>query len=364
MSTQVTTVDKTALFPWQSLKSFTASTTLSEKVWRVVNNLIFVAAGPSLYAISSRAIRRALPALSYASHLVLALAVRKIVSTIIGYVVYPATLWLSKDELANDETQATQALTSQGFITQKITLYKSGVVYDATIIGHKDTLANGKWVMYALGNFMAMEQVMIDASAKSQLSGANTLLVNGPAVGRSKGFPTRYQKSAGFEAGLQFLEKEVKATHIAFKGISLGGGMMLEAVLAHEFDPNIRYLGISDRTFSSLSDIAAAILGCLITPVFYLSGTQLDSVSGAEKLKQLNIEHIIIQHTSEQHQENDGVIPDRASLASKLEPASTRTFLLSPDILHTRSIPTAIDTQLNEKNKAFFGQAPLTLPPS
>jgi hypothetical protein len=358
MSTKVETTNTTASLPWQSLKSFTASTTLSEKVWRVVNNLLFVAAELSLYAIGSRAIRQAPPALSYASYIVLALTVRKIVSTMIGYAVYPATSMFSKDQLARQEEDATQQLNHQGFITQKITLYKSGGAYDATLIGHKDTIANGKWVIHAFGNGIAMERVMGEIPGENLLNGANTLLVNGSAVGRSKGFPTRYQMSAGFEAGLQFLEKEVKATHIAFKGLSLGGGMMSEAVLTHEFDLNkVKYLGVSDRTFSRLSDVAAALVGFIVTPIFYLSGAQLDSVSGAEKLKQLKIEHIIIQHSSEQHRGTDGVIPDRVSLAPKLDPAPTRTFLLSPKIHHNGYLPSDIDSQLNEKVKAFFGQA-------
>lgn len=286
------------------------------------------------------------------------MTVRKIVSTIIGYAVYPATFILSRDHLARQEEYAVQKLKDQGFITQKITLYKSGVAYDATLIGHKNTIANGKWFIHALGNGMAMEQVMNEIPVENHSNVANTLLINGPSVGCSKGFPTRYQKSAGFETGLQFLEKEVKATHIAFKGLSLGGGMMSEAVLTHEFDCNkVKYLGISDRTFSHLSDVAAALVGFIVIPFFYLSGAQLDSISGAEKLKQLKIEHIIIQHVSEQNLGSDGVIPDYVSLASKLEPAPTRTFLRSRQISHNGNLPGDIQDQLNEKTKAFFAQA-------
>lgn len=272
--------------------------------------------------------------LSYATYIALALAIRKIVSTIIGYIVYPATTF-PKKLLITDEEKAIDLLKSKDFITQKITLYKSGVAYDATLIGHKDTIANGKWFIHAFGNGMAMEQVTSIIPIENHNNGANTLLINGAAVGRSQGFPTRYQKSAGFEAGLQFLEKEVKATHIVFRGLSLGGGMMSEAVVSHKFDLNkIKYLSISDRTFSRLSDVAATFVGSFVIPLFYLTGTQLDSVSGAEKLKQLKIEHIIIQHTSNQNQGTDGVIRDSVSLAPALDKAPTRTFLLSSWIDH------------------------------
>lgn len=53
MSINVQLSDKAQPLHWQSLNSFTASTTLSEKIWRVVNNLLFVAAGLGLYAIVS-----------------------------------------------------------------------------------------------------------------------------------------------------------------------------------------------------------------------------------------------------------------------------------------------------------------------
>lgn len=357
MTTEVNKNNSAVNLPWQSLKDFTASTTLSEKVWRVVNNLLFAAAGLGLCAIVSRKIRLAPPALSYASYAIIALVIRKIVSTVIGYVVYPATT-MSRTELTQAEIHAFEHLNQEGFITQKISLRKSGVTYDAIIIGHKDTIANGKWSIHALGDYMAIEQVADSVPADNKAVGANTLLINGPGVGRSKGYPTRYQMGAGFEAGLQFLEKEVKATHIAMKGLSLGGGMMAEAALAHQFDTSkVKYLSISDRTFSRLSDIAAAFVGFVATAAFFLTGAELDGISGAEKLKKLKIEHIIIQHGSKDNKGTDGVIPDCVALAPALEKASTRTFLLSSDVPHNEGLPLAIQKPLLEKLQKFFEQA-------
>jgi hypothetical protein len=293
--------------------------------------------------------------MKYASYTAIALAIRQIVSTVIGYAVYPATTAFSKRDLKEAEARLFSHVNKNGFVTQKISLHKSGVTYDATIIGHKDTINNGKWVVNALGNCMAMENSLDNFASENYANGANTLMINGPAVGNSRGYPTRYQMGAGFEAGLQFLEKEVKATHIVFQGLSLGGGMMGEATLAHEFDTTkFKYLGISDRTFSRLSDIAAVFVPFIATVAFFLTGAELDSVAGAEKLKKLNIEHVIIQHNSDKNQGTDGVIPDRVALAPKLEAASTRTFLLSPRIPHNGNLPYDIRTTLNEKIKEFF----------
>jgi hypothetical protein len=344
--------------PWQSLKDFTASTTSSEKVWRVVNNLIFAAAGLAIVAIISRKIRLAPPALSYASYAVIALAVRKIASTLIGYAAYPATITSHTSLLSREEDVALQDLNQKGFVTQKISLHKSGVTYDAILIGHQDTIANGKWSIHALGNGMAMEQLMDSIPGDNKIFEANTLLINGPGVGHSQGYPTRYQMGAGFEAGLQFLEKEVKATHIVLQGLSLGGGMMAEATLAHEFDTTtFKYLAISDRTFSRLSAIATAIVGFTATVAFFLTGAELDTIAGAEKLKQLKIEHIIIQHDSKDNCGADGVIPDRVALAAKLEKTPTRTFLLSSDVRHLGNLPLAIAKPLLEKMETFFASA-------
>lgn len=340
--------------PWQSLKRFYASTTLSEKVWRVVNNLLFPAAALCLGTIVNRKIRP-IPVV-YASYVVIALAVRKIVATVIGYVAYPAIVMYSCTQLIQKEAVAFDLLKKEGFVTQKISLHKSGVIYDATIIGHSDTIGNGKWSMHALGNVNAMEDCTEDLAKANHPYGANTLLINGPGIGRSGGYPTRYQLGAGFEAGLQFLEKEVKATHIVLEGLSLGGGMMAEAVLAHQFDTSgrVKYLAISKCTFSRLSEIATALVGTIATFAFFLTGAELDGVSGAEKLKKLNINHILIQHSSEGNKGSDGVIPDHVALAPALEQAPTRIFLLSPLISHNEGLPWDIFQQLFKERNKFF----------
>ncbi len=136
---------------------------------------------------------------------------------------------------------------------------------------------------------------------------------------------------AGFEAGMKFLEREVKATHIIMRGLSLGGGMMGEAILNHDFTAgmkkDIRYLFIADRSFSRLSTVAVALVGLVVQPIFYITGTEPDGVAAACKLSQLGIQQIIIQHTSERGNGSDYVIPDNASLAYELHKNPSRIMV-------------------------------------
>jgi hypothetical protein len=165
---------------------------------------------------------------------------------------------------------------------------------------------------------------------------------------------------AGFEAGIRFLEREVKAVHIIMRGLSLGGGMMGEAVLNHDFTEgmkkDIRYLSITDRSFSRLSTIAEALVGQIVKPIFYITGTELDGVAAARKLSQLGIQQIIIQHTSEGGTGSDYVIPDSTSLAYELHKDPTlesKVFLESQFITHNGQLPGNIENSLKRKIQEF-----------
>src|SRR5690348_3167633 len=64
------------------------------------------------------------------------------------------------------------------------------------------------------------------------------------------------------------------------------------ATEAHYFDTSkFKYLSISDRTFSRLSDFVSALVGFNKAATFFLIDAELDGVSSAEKLRKLNIEH-------------------------------------------------------------------------
>ena len=114
---------------------------------------------------------------------------------------------------------------------------------------------------------------------------------------------------------------------------------------------------ISDRTFSRLSTIAAALIASIAKPLCYLAGIELDSVGGARKLSQLGIQHIVIQHKSPEARGHDGVILDRASLATELhqDPSLKNVnYLEDENMFHGGSLPNSVEDQFQSLITAFF----------
>jgi len=343
---------------WKSLTSYQADSTAKEKVARVGNSVVF---GATIYA----AYASLTGPVGLGSYAVMALAARKITSTTIGYLVYPAaftSLPCSGGDYLHDVGEEQMGtLKREGYIVKKISICKSGTTYDAALIGHSTTIDNGKWTIQALGNCMAMEHLLEELGKENIRNQSNTLLINGPSVCKSGGWPTRYQMGAGFEAGLQLLEQEIKATHIVMRGLSLGGGMMAEAILNHDFTQgkkrDISYLSISDRTFSRLSSIAGNLVGRIVEPIFYVTDTELDGIGAAKKLSDLGIRHIIVQHHSSNNQGSDQVIPDSVSLAVGLhqeDGLKNKVFLKSTAVTHSGSLPYDIEGDLNREVNQFF----------
>ncbi len=337
---------------WKSVlrTTFTAETSPGEKTFRVLNYLI-LATGTYSALFATPGI------VEYASML---LSARKVVSVIIGYQVYPAASF-TKDTQDRKFFEMNQ-LKKDSFFVKNISIYKSGTLYDAVIAGHTETIDNGKWTINAFGNGMRMEEYIQSTAWKNHKYQSNTLLINGPSVGQSTGWPTRYQMGAGFEGGLQFLEKEVHAKHIVMHGLSLGGGMMSEAILNHDFSPGmnkgVKYLSVSDRTFDCLSNVASKIMKLPLQPIFYLSGEELDCVSAAITLSELNIRHVIIQHSSPNNDKSDRVIPDNASLSSAIRNIPNirnKVHLTSPKLGHNDLLPQDIQDSLDKELNTFFG---------
>lgn len=348
--------------------SFHATATSFQRAKCIFNNLTALAALSCPYAIFKSNNK----AFIYASSFSVLLIARKIVSIILGYIVYPAAA-LSfdknfKKDLLNISNDQIKSLEGSNCTVRKISLWKSGAKYDAMLIAPNETKNNGKWSIHALGNGMAFEGSIESLSLENYLMGSNTLLINGPSVGESGGYPTHYQFGAPFESGLQFLEKEVKATHIIMKGLSLGGGMMGEAILQHDFTvglkQGVKYLSISDRTFDKISTIAGAILGLgtlvekTVQGIFYITGTELDGVKAAKKLSDLHIKHIIVQHNSPNNDGSDGIILDRTSLAYQLhkDPITftDKVYLEHNDMLHNEFLPWETQKSLNNEIEKFL----------
>ncbi len=289
--------------------------------------------------------------------LALALIVRKIVQACLGYASYPAASRFSSSELNKIAKENIAELENANYQVKEIILSKSGYSYKGYIISHKDTKDNGNWQIQALGNGMAAEPFMKDIAEENNKNNLSTLLINGFTTSGSGGHPTRFALGAGFEAGLQYLENEIKAQNIIMHGYSLGGGMMSEAILQHDFSKGvkngIKYAMISKCTFSKLSDVAAAVVGSIVKPIFFLAGQQLDAASAAKKLIRLNIPHIIVQSS----EKSDGVIPKKASVGQFLHDkkldAFNHTFLESKEVYHCKPLPTDIEQALGAKIRSL-----------
>lgn len=335
---------------------FTAETSLLEKIKRIFNGLMFSIVGakllfaiPGVAKLSGMAfgligsasflqIPAVLAIMAIASKIIIPLAiivvVRKVIAVVITHFVYPAVLvtLFSKREIDQVRGKAHEGLTRSQFEYRRVALNKSGIDYDAFVIEHKETKGNGKWVIAAGGNGWIGEHSVyklegISLAERFKEYGFNLLYVNGPGVGRSSGFPTSYSIGAGPEAGLQFLERAVKAKKIFLYGTSLGAGALAGAIENHEFRKDISYMAWSDRAFDTLSNAASAIATImlkplfsrfgiklnpmagenLIKPLFFLLGIELNTLAGAKKLEREGITHIVTQNC--EGPDTDGILP-------------------------------------------------------
>jgi hypothetical protein len=358
LSSQNTQPTQQDMPQWLSCATFEAKSSTVEKLCRMGNDLIF-----GIGIISLCTVPELQGLISSAAYLSIALATRKVASAILGYMVYPAArtshFYLGHPSEIHIQPRIMK-LENDGFILKKISIYKSGTVYDARIVTHSSTMKNGRWTINALGRGMSMENSIVTIARENFSNNSNTLLINGPSVGSSGGYPTRYQMGAGFEAGIQLLEDEIKATHIIMKGFSFGGGMMAEAILNHDFTKGLKqkinYLSIADRTFSRLSTIVEAVVNRGVTPILFITGMELDGVAAAKKLSELDIKQIIIQHAGGS-KAGDGIILDKASLAYELHKypdLKGKIFIESSDLRHSHLIPKDIEEILEFQVKSFL----------
>ena len=214
-------------------------------------------------------------------------------------------------------------------------------------------------MILALGNGMSAEDCL-EYAYKETKNDLNVLVINGPSVGSSArgpffSQPTRYQLGAGFEAALQYLE-ENGAKKIIMKGLSLGGGMMAEGVLQHDFaagkEKGIKYLAISDRTFTRLSSTAASLIGMFVYPAFWLSGAELNGVAGGKKLSREKIQHIVINNPN-----GDGVIKAQVALSRELKSEDHKLIVENSKMFHNGCLPALAREQVVNKISEFTAQA-------
>lgn len=348
------TIQPTGFFPEvPNITLFEAETSLTDKISRIANYVIFAGAACGVYFLATLSITP----LAIASYVMIALAARKIIAVVIGYMAYSSarnSLWLDhRASLEAEEAPQIENLRQSGFKVQHVKVYKSGIEYDARLITHRNTDPR-KWTLHALGRPHAMESYIERLAREDAAFGSSTLLVNPASVGKSKGWPTSYQLGAGVEACIQLIEKKFNPTHIRLDSVSLGGGVLSQAILNHEFTDErlekTQYMVVSRITFSMLSHIAK-IFYPLASIFCTLAGMDLDGIGAAKLLSEKRIKHIIVQGEG-----SDKVIHDTVALANHLRQHNItdhKVFIESPEIKHAE-LPHTIKNQVDEHIQNFF----------
>ena len=225
--------------------------------------------------------------------------------------------------------QATKMLVSQGYIVRHVVLEKDQNRYSGLLIGHKNTISNGKWALQATGNFEPIEHSVVDFANIYHGVNCNLLMVNGPGVGRSEGIAVPKTMGEAQEVGISFLEESVKAKKLIIAGRSLGSVAVGEAVLQHSFKENIQYTVLRQMSFDSVSNIAKKIIGSsfpklknIAEKLVKWTGCEIDSLKASRRLQELGVTEVVVQASDKVNGQiviaDDGVIPAKASLARRL----------------------------------------------
>lgn len=257
------------------------------------------------------------------------------IKSLVGWVamkfILPAQLH-SKFEL--DDYRNVIIRDNQDLIIRHVSLQKDGINFRGLLLGRKENILNGNWAIHSVGNNAPIEATIpthIQPYLESTPgSGFNVLLINPPNVGRSEGSANPETMGHAQEIGISFLESAVKAKKIVVTGQSIGGASIGEAILRHEFKPNIEYLVIRLMTFDKLSHVAQLLAGKLGSWVLNRLGYEMDNIASSRKLAEKNIPEIVIQA------EGDEII-GRAGLLDALKRegiTKNKSFHVIPDEYH------------------------------
>lgn len=225
---------------------------------------------------------------------------------------------------------------------KRLAIEVDGFIIDAAIMGTEATLGNGRWLMHTCGSDSSYESVMgqVDpANPQKDIKNllkeidANMISFNYSGIGASTGAPSASAMIKAYKACLRFLEDQdrgLAAKEIITHSRSLGGGVEGEVLKTHEFQDDIKYVCIKDKTFESVSKAAYYLFqnatGIFLSALIKIFGWDF-SPFPYRKLDIANVKEIIIQssiyadYVSITNRENldvfkyDGSIPPKASLA-------------------------------------------------
>jgi hypothetical protein len=215
----------------------------------------------------------------------------------------------------------------------KFSIDVHGSKVECAVVAQNANLESRRWILVSEGNGGSLQN-RLDDIFSSKLNqnmmtpnhesdalvslaedlDANILLFNYPGVGLSEGFATKKKMCDAYKGALHFLEDKDRglgATHILGYGYSIGGGVQSEALIDHEFDPNINYAFIKDRTFSNLSAVVDDLYFRPLGFMVKLFGWNFDTLKGSKALEK---PEIILQSGVNDQISDDGVISKKVSL--------------------------------------------------
>jgi len=204
----------------------------------------------------------------------------------------------------------------EGFLYKEISIRKNGIEYNGIMAYRPQYLENGNWVLQATGNAEPIEYSIENVSRIYDAIEFNTLMINGPYVGKSNGEATPDSMGDAQEAGLCYLERVVKANNIVIAGRSLGGAAIGQAILKHNFRQDKKYIVVRQMSFDRVSNLCAKFIGCSEKSIFDIfiknivkfCGCEINSIDASKKLQSLRIRELIVQDTKKIFRGNE--LPD------------------------------------------------------
>lgn len=237
--------------------------------------------------------------------------------------------------------------------TREVAIEKNGVCYRGLMMGRKDCIANGKWILQAMGRDCPIERAARKCRSVYSEAGFNVLMINGPSIGRSQGVATPRTLGEAQEAGLCFLESALKAKQIAIAGHSMGGAVIGQAILQHQFKDSVKYLVVRQSAFDRVSNAVNDYVLCfkdVAKKMILANALEMDNVAVSKKLQRLGIHEIIIQTGNREIEPgtiplledfaSDGVIGAKSSLGYRLVKEGIirhKTFVCIPGLNHFES---------------------------
>lgn len=186
------------------------------------------------------------------------------IHSLLGYLMLPASfinaVMVSPEGMARQREDTIQDLNRRGFEVKPLKVDIDGYMIDAQIVGKKETLNNGKWTLFSGGNAMFCNEHYPNAIENFiELSNNNLITFNYPSVGFSQGaVPSKQACVKAMQGLLKMLEDKklgLGAKEITLWGLSLGGGIVGEALKHHTPQEGVKYVAVKDRTFSNLSGV-------------------------------------------------------------------------------------------------------------